>query len=232
MQIFDIDRLSRPSSSAAASDVQSGASMIAAIAVAIMENEKPSSPVWRAFERVLLSARYLVIIAVASSLLVGLAMFIVATVDAAMLVVPVATYPFAHVAADHHDMRNHIVRSIVEVVDGYLLAAAMLIFAMGLYTLFIAPISAGEQSGIPGGALTIRTFDDLKDRLAKVVLLILIVKFFEHALEMSIDRPLDLLYMAVAIALVALAIALSHGKHTQKLLSEIGPPAADIDDLE
>ncbi len=115
-------------------------------------------------------------------------------------------------------MRNHIVRSIVEVVDGYLLAAAMLIFAMGLYTLFIAPIRAGAI-GDSRWALTIRNFDDLKDRLAKVVLLILIVKFFEHALEMSIDRPVDLLYMAVAIAPVALAIAISHGRHTRNLLS-------------
>ncbi len=197
-----------------------------------MPNDPPLSRLRQNFERALLSSRYLVVIAVVSSLLVGLAMFIVATVDAAMLVVPVAAYPFNHVAAAHHDLRNHIVRSVVEVVDGYLLAAVMLIFAMGLYSLFIARISENEQSSLTGGALSIRTFDDLKDRLAKVVLLILIVKFFEHGLEMSIERPIDLLYMAVSIALVALAITLSHGRRVPALLSKSKPSAANIDDLD
>jgi uncharacterized membrane protein YqhA len=58
----------------------------------------------------------------------------------------------------------------------------------------------------------IENLDDLKDRLAKVVLLILIVKFFEQVLSLTFETPLELLYLAVGIALVAGALFLSHGK--------------------
>jgi len=188
-----------------------------------MVDQKLLTPLEKTLQRLLLNSRFIVLIAVGVSLLVGLGMFLVATVDAAFLVAPVVTYPFAHSNADHEVLRNHVVTHIVEVVDGYLLASAMLIFAFGLYILFIARISPSEQSQLPGGVLMIRTFDDLKDRLAKVVLLILIVKFFEHALEMPVERPLDLLFMALAIALVAVAI--SHGKAAQDAISSIKPDA-------
>jgi uncharacterized membrane protein YqhA len=50
----------------------------------------------------------------------------------------------------------------------------------------------------------------LKARLAKVILMILIVRFFEHAISMKFDTPLDLLYLAAGIALIGVALFLSH----------------------
>ena len=47
-------------------------------------------------------------------------------------------------------------------------------------------------------------------RLAKVVLMILIVRYFEHALGMSFETPLDLLYFAGGISLLGLALYLSN----------------------
>jgi uncharacterized membrane protein YqhA len=52
--------------------------------------------------------------------------------------------------------------------------------------------------------------DDLKGRLAKVILMILIVTLFEEALNLKIENPLDLLYLGASIALVAAALYLSH----------------------
>ena len=54
--------------------------------------------------------------------------------------------------------------------------------------------------------------DDLKDRLAKLVLLILAVKFFEHALILKDTAPLDLLQLAGGVLLVSLALYFSQGK--------------------
>ena len=56
----------------------------------------------------------------------------------------------------------------------------------------------------------VSSLDDLKSRLAKVILLILIVKFFEHALSMHFSTSLDMLYFAGGIALIGLALYLSH----------------------
>lgn len=99
---------------------------------------------------------------------------------------------------------------MVIVVDGYLLAVALLIFALGLYELFVNKIEIAEGSAFAERLLLIRTFDDLKDRLAKVVLLMLVVKFFQQALQTKYASALDLLYLALGILLVAGALWLSH----------------------
>jgi LPXTG-motif cell wall-anchored protein len=46
-----------------------------------------------------------------------------------------------------------------------------------------------------------------------VIFLILIVRYFEYALEATIDTSLDLLYLAVGIALVALGLFLTKKKN-------------------
>lgn len=62
--------------------------------------------------------------------------------------------------------------------------------------------------------LLIRSLDDLTERLAKVVFLILIVPYFEYALQATIAAPLDLLYLAIGIVLISAALYLSsRGPH-------------------
>jgi uncharacterized membrane protein YqhA len=94
-------------------------------------------------------------------------------------------------------------------VDGYLFAAILIIFSFGLYELFISRIDAAERSEIAPRLLLIRSLDDLKSRLAKVVFLILVVRYFEYALQSEIRSPLDLLYLAIGIALIAFSLYLS-----------------------
>ena len=95
-------------------------------------------------------------------------------------------------------------------IDGYLLAIVLLIFALGLYELFISKIDEAENSGNASQVLVIHSLDDLKARLSKVIVMIMIVKFFEHALEMKFHSPLDLLMFAGGISLIGLALYLSH----------------------
>jgi len=161
------------------------------------------------FERFLWSSRLVVLVAVVASLIVSIGLFYVATVDVVGIVGMMIHYVPTH---GELSLRNEIVRVVVEVVDGFLLATIMLIFALGLYELFVSRIDAAEGSEFASRLLLIRSLDDLKDRLAKVVLLILVVKFFEYALRIDYNAPLDLLYLALGTALVAGAIRLSHGK--------------------
>jgi uncharacterized membrane protein YqhA len=174
----------------------------------------PARTVERIFERLLWSSRLVVLVAVVASLLVGLAVFYIATVDVIELLRHLGDYASASLAADARAaLRAQTIAHVVEVIDGYLLGTIMLIFAFGLYELFISRIDAAEGNELAERVLLIRNLDDLKDRLAKVVLLILVVKFFEHALGMEFERPLDLLYLGVGIALTAAAIYISHRKH-------------------
>jgi len=163
----------------------------------------------RGFERILWSSRLVVLVAVIASLLVSFAMFYVATVDVVGLIAKGFEYRLNSPDIDHH--RAEFIRVVVEVVDGYLLGTIMLIFSLGLYELFVSRIDIAEGSEFASRLLLIRSLDDLKDRLAKVVLLILVVKYFAYALETQFKTPLDLLYLALGTLLVAGAIKLSHG---------------------
>lgn len=165
------------------------------------------------FERLLWDSRLVVLGAVIASVLVAFGMFYVSTVDVFYLISHLSQYASPDFTLEQRgQLRAETVAQVVEVVDGYLLATIMLIFGLGLYELFVSKIEAAEGSEFASRVLLIRSLDDLKDRLAKVVLLILVVKFFEHALRMKFAAALDLLYLAIGILLISAAIYLSHYK--------------------
>jgi uncharacterized membrane protein YqhA len=171
----------------------------------------------RIFEAIIWNSRLVVVVAVVASLVVALVMFYMATADAVFLTIGITGYvdPSLSEAARHH-LHLATVTHVAEVVDGYLFAAIMIIFALGLYELFINKIEVAERSDIASRLLLIRSVDDLKERLAKVVFLILIVRYFEFALEAPVNGPLDLLYLAVGVALVALSLYLTRSPTERK----------------
>lgn len=165
------------------------------------------------FEGALWGSRFIVLFAVLASLATAFVMFFMATVDAWILVSHLFEYASPDMLPEaRNDFRSNAVTHVVEIVDGYLLATVLLIFALGLYELFISKIEHAEASETASNVLIIRSLDDLKGRLAKVILMILIVKYFEHAGGMSFQSPMDLLYLAGGIALIGLALFLTHEK--------------------
>ena len=165
----------------------------------------------RFFESFLWNSRFVVLFAVAASLVSSLAMFYMATVDAYYMASHILHYASPALdAAARAELRSTSVAHVVEIVDGYLLATVLLIFALGLYELFISDIDVAESSEAASNVLVIHSLDDLKSRLAKVILMILIVKFFEHAIGMEFEGYADLVYLAGGIALVGLALFLAH----------------------
>lgn len=163
------------------------------------------------FEGALWRSRFVVVIAVISSMISAIAVFYVTTVDVWYLVAHILHYSDPALSAEARKiLHDDTVTHVVEVVDGYLLATVMLIFSLGLYELFVSDIDEAHGSRASSKILLIENLDDLKTRLAKVILMILIVKLFEHAVQMKMDTVLDLLYLGGAIALVGLALYLTH----------------------
>lgn len=163
------------------------------------------------FEGSLWNSRFVIIAAVVGSLLAGFAIFYMATVDVVYLFQHVMHYADTGMSEEARKaMHDGTVSHIVEVVDGYLLATVMLIFSLGLYELFISDIDQAHGNKASSKILVINSLDDLKSRLAKVILMIMIVTLFEEAINMKISTPLDLVYMGASIALIALALYLSH----------------------
>ncbi len=170
------------------------------------------------FESFLWNSRLMVLAAVLASLASAVAVLYMASVDAWMMISHLGEYMSPELGAEARaQLRASSIAHVVEVIDGYLLATVLLIFALGLYELFISKIEQASESESSSKILVIKNLDDLKSRLAKVILMILIVKYFEHALSMTFNDAKDLLYFAGGIALLGLALYLTHASehHTE-----------------
>lgn len=167
----------------------------------------------RAFEAILWNSRYIVVVAVVFSLAVAFGVLVLAVADALHFFSYIAGYLSGTMKVTD-DFRAYVLTAVVEFVDGILFAAILFIFSLGLYELFIGRIDFAEGSEFAERLLLIRSIDDLKSRLAKVVFLILVVRYFEYALQSAVTTPLDLLYLAIGIALIALSLYLTNrGDH-------------------
>lgn len=177
------------------------------------------------FEKTLWNWRFVVVIAVIASMAAATAIFYMATVDVVYLVGHMLHYADPALAPDTRKaIHDETITHVVEVVDGYLLATFMLIFSLGMYELFVSDIDEARGSRTSSKILVIESLDDLKARLAKVILMILIVTLFEEALKMQLTSPLDLLYLGGSIALVGLALYLTHRSESHG--KEDHPPAS------
>lgn len=161
----------------------------------------------KVFERALWAVRYIIIVPVLAVAIAAVGTVIVTTLEAIRLIVPVQKI-FAGGGAGQTD-RLVPLGAVLQMVEGYLLAAILIIFALGLYELFIARIDVvGSPEDTPR-TLIIRSVDDLKERLGRVVVLALVIEFFQQSLGLEHGKPIDLLYMAVGILLIGAALYLS-----------------------
>ncbi len=159
-------------------------------------------------ERALWESRFMIFLAVVSSILSAFVLILMGTYDVGLVIKEVfhafgdkETY-----AAFHSEAITHIISAI----DSYLIATVLLIFGIGLYELFISKIDFIETDSQSSKILEIHSLDQLKEKLAKVIIMVLIVTFFKHALDMEYTTILDLLYLAIGIVLISLASYLMH----------------------
>jgi len=158
----------------------------------------------RLFENAMWKTRLFILLAVVFGLIGAVVLFIVASVD----IYEVLKYTFNVYFNGLHpeDFHEVIVSQIIGAVDLYLIAIVMLIFAFGIYELFISKIEAAENKETGNNILAISSLDQLKDKIAKVIIMVLVVGFFQRVLHMKYTSALEMLYFAVSI--MALAIGL------------------------
>ncbi len=160
------------------------------------------------FEKLLWRSRGMVLTAVISSLLLSLLLFVITTIDVVALLTHTVDY-FSASAEVRKTLKIEMVAHTVGAIDGFLLATILLIFALGLYELFISEIDEAKTSSYSAKVLIINSLDDLKSKLAKVILMILVVTFFEVSLSMDFSEALDLVYFSLGILMVSLALYFS-----------------------
>ncbi len=175
------------------------------------------------FESTIWQARWSVLAAVFCSGAAALAMFYVAAVDAFYVIKRLVGYASLTDVYERMSVRANAIGSVVEVVDGFLLAIVLLIFAFGLYELYVSKIDAAYEEEASAHMLAIDSLDDLKSRLGKVIMMILIVKFFELAISMSFDNVYDLLMFSGGIVLVGGSLFLTEfasGHHKPRVKTD------------
>ncbi|WXU00581.1 MAG: hypothetical protein Ctma_1306 [Catillopecten margaritatus gill symbiont] len=160
------------------------------------------------FEKILWNSRLMVLVAVIASLLLSLLLFVITAVDVGTLITHIGDYLNAD-AESRKILKIEMVAHTVGAIDGFLLATILLIFSLGLYELFISDIDDAKDNERSSKVLVINSLDDLKSKLAKVILMILVVTFFEVSLSMAFEEALDLVYFAFGILMVSLALYFS-----------------------
>jgi len=163
------------------------------------------------FESFLFNSRFAALLAVLGSLFSSVVMFIMGTMKIANTVVMF----WANITGAQDTAHNSgaLVALFVSSVDIYLFATVLLIFSNGLYELFIKNTDpALRDTGPRRHWLKVNSLDDLKSSLGKVILMILIVWFFEKSLVIEYHTALDLLYLGLGILLVSGSLYLTHGR--------------------
>jgi uncharacterized membrane protein YqhA len=166
------------------------------------------------FEQFLWKSRFLVLIAVVSSLIGSLVLFVVGTLDIFKVGISTINY---YLGRSEQDIHEFIVTDIILAVDIYLVAVVLLMFGAGVYRLFISPIDQSEESDI-AHPFNIQTFDELKDKIVRVVILAVIIEFFRAVVDIQFITPLDAIYLALSVLALAASVYLmnmNQGKKTE-----------------
>lgn len=164
------------------------------------------------FERILLASNSFTLFPVVFGLLGAIALFIIASYDVGKVLLEIYKYFFVenfHVENFH----SEVVGEIVGAIDLYLMALVLYIFSFGIYELFISEITQLKQSK-QSKVLEVHSLDELKDKLGKVIVMVLIVNFFQRVLHASFTTPLEMAYLAASILALCLGLYFLHkGDH-------------------
>ncbi|GJU99744.1 Golgi apparatus membrane protein [Tanacetum coccineum] len=175
-------------------------------------------------EKVIFDFRFLALLAVAGSLAGSLLCFL----DGCVYIMD--AYKIYWTSCMKGVLSGKMVMRLVEAIDVYLAGTVMLIFAMGLYGLFISNtpdnIAPADDRALKGSSLfgmfalrerpkwmKISSLDELKTKVGHVIVMILLVKMFEKSKMVTITTGLDLLSYSVCIFLSSASLYILHNLH-------------------
>ncbi len=138
--------------------------------------------------KILEKSRYLVLLAVISSLIASAAAFLWGVYKTVLVLVEMIITG---------DKSTAITVALIELMDKFLIAVGLYIFAVGVYGLFLGELK------VPAW-LNVHDLHEIKSRLSSIVILVMAVGFLEHL--MTWQDPQGTLFFAVGIAVVTAAL--------------------------
>ena len=173
------------------------------------------------FEKLLMLSRLFVILPVIFGVVSSILLFVASTIDILQLMKKISSGVLKENFPEH--LHDYMVSEIIGSVDLYLIAIVLLIFSFGLYELFIAQIARDKHRFKVPAILSIESLDELKDKLAKVIVMVLVVSFFRKVLFIKYDGALEMMYFALSISALSIGVYLLHKDSKFKLFSDKEP---------
>ena len=164
----------------------------------------------QACERALWASRLVMLVAVVGSVLLAFGSFYLAIIDVISVFAIFRDYSDLSLSTQAFiELRNEAVTTIVRALDGFLIGAILLLFAFGVYELFVSKIDPARRSEAVLRFLAPGSLDELKEKVARLVIVVLVIEFFQRALRVPYEQALDLVYLAVGVLLVSGAVYLT-----------------------
>jgi len=145
--------------------------------------------------------RYISLLAVFFCALASVALFIIGTIEILSPIKEIILSLFFSGTINEGLTTDEILKEFIGALDLYLTGVFFLIFSFGLYELIISKIDvAREDDGdTVHPLLQISSLDELKSKIIKVIIIILIVGFFKNVISMKMSEMIDTLILAIAI---------------------------------
>ena len=160
------------------------------------------------FEKLLWNFRYITILAVILSILSALTLIDIGSWDIIEAVIFYNPLFDASISSN-----NELLFKLISAIDLFLIGIVLLIFGFGIYELFVSEIDFANAK-FSESTLKIRDLDQLKNKIIKVIIIVLIVKFFEKVLKFSenFTTPMDILYFGLSILSICVGYYLINRK--------------------
>ena len=150
----------------------------------------------RLFENGLWLLRFITIIPVIFSAIGAIVLFYVGSIE-----IIDSFKAILNVSEETEQVLPKVMSGIIGGIDVYLIGVVMILFSYGIYELFISKIDVGRTENTEVQLLTITSLDQLKDKILKVI--VMVVGLFKRLLELEIKTYTDILFWAISILLIA-----------------------------
>jgi uncharacterized membrane protein YqhA len=133
-------------------------------------------------------SKYLILLAVIPSLLASASAFVWGMIKSARVIISI----FTDIGAE-----TSFTVSLIELMDVYLIATVLFIFAVGIYELFVGKLTLPDW-------LVIHNLHDLKVKLSSVVIMVMGIIFLKHLVEWQ--DPIGTFFFGLGVAVVSAAL--------------------------
>ena len=160
------------------------------------------------FENILFKSRYIILLAVVSLIISSVFIFIWTLIN------------FTLFSFYETYTTKEIIIQLITSVDLFLLWIVTLIVWFTMYEIYLK--SDNAKLRIPR-AFIVNSLNDLKDKLTSVILIILIITYFQYSIQLEYKNSYELLAFAVWIFFISLSIYFSKKKYisTDKIIKNL-----------